>query len=73
MYVMYVISLYGHRVLCFSEKERKEVSIIVLGNICSHNTRLHKPVSDWLETLPDRISGLNTKYMYVREIPIGHN
>ena len=22
-------------------------------------TRLHKPVSDWLETLPHRISGLN--------------
>ena len=25
----------------------------------SHMFRLHKPVSDWLETLPHRISGLN--------------
>ena len=30
--------------------------------------RLHKPVSDWLETLP-----YNIRTEYVREIPIGHN
>ena len=30
------------------------------------NYRLHKPVSDWLETLQ------NIRTEYVREIPIGH-
>ena len=30
--------------------------------------RLHKPVSDWLQTLPQ-----NIRAEYVREIPIGHN
>ena len=32
---------------------------------------LHKPVSDWLETLPHRMNGLNNVNMY--EIPIRHN
>ena len=47
-----------------------EISYIYISNIhlTSLNYRLHQPVSDWLETLPHRISGLN---MY-REIPIGH-
>ena len=31
--------------------------------------RLHKPVTDWLETLPHSV--IRTEY--VREIPIGHN
>ena len=41
---------------------------------CGHAGRqaiscwLHKPVSDWLETLPQ-----NIRTEYVSEIPIGHN
>ena len=34
-----------------------------------HSYRLHKPVTDWLETLYPQ----NMRTEYVREIPIGHN
>ena len=32
------------------------------------NIMLHKPVSDWLEMLPSRISGLNLKEYFLLDI-----
>ena len=55
----------------------RTVCVYVSSSLCmilmyighKHAYRLHKPVSDWLETLP-------TEYpdrIYIREIPVGHN
>ena len=34
-----------------------------------YSSRLHKPVTDWLETLPHSMYGTE----YIREIPIGYS